>query len=516
VTRDEDSGFTLVESLVGMVILGIVFTAMAGFLVTAVKAQTANERRIRAAQVGNKAVEDLRALPWAVLGFYASDPGYAATYNGEETVTLAEPVAPATKDANAPKPSSTDVTVGGVAYAQTLHVTWFDDPGDGIGAADSDANTHDAKKVIADLSWTVGDGGKNLTVSGVRAPTVDEVTPRGQGVISPFQVKTFSASPATATLSSAGRTTAPITFTLTTSVSASQARLTWTDSNGLSTTGIMTAPSSNTTWTYTLPSGTGPFNTGPASFTARVYAPAGATADGTATVNFSVSSGTLDLSTPTISPSSVDLDSSGRNTQAITVTATATTSVTSMTVTYPTKTGSATSTMNLSNGNTTGTFTLAALAGSFTSGVKSWVVTAYGTTTASRAASVTFLAPVPPAVTVVGAGVSPSICAKNGTGTLLRASTVTVTVTGLNTTDTVKLEFNDKNVTTATAVYSSTNSSGQMLFTVTMASGSMAWKSVTNPSVTTTATRSSDATQTQRILTLSVYTASSSSGCPAS
>jgi len=511
--HDDDTGFTLVESLVGMVILSIVFTAMAGFLVTAVKAQAANERRIKGTQVGNKAVEDLRALPWGTLGFYASDAGYTATYNGADTVTLAEPVAPATKDPNAPSPSTTTVTVGGVTYSQTLHIVWFDDPGDGTGGSDNDTNTHDAKKVIADLTWTVGSQTKSLSVSGVRSPTVDEVMPRGQGVVSPFQISSFTASPNTSNLEWNGVTTEAITFNVTTSVSASQARLTWTDRDGLSTTAIMSAPSSNTQWTYTLPVNSGPFNTGPVTFKVRAYAPAGATVDGTVTVNFAVSSVALDITTPTVTPSSVDIDSSGRNLADLTVTATATTPVSSMTVTYPTKTGNVTATMNLSNSSHTGTFTLAALSAAFTGGVKSFVVTAYGATVASRSASVTFIPPAPPPVTIVSLAVSPQICAHNGNGTLNRSSTVTVTMTGLDVTDKVKLEFNDQNATRVNAVYSSTNGSGQGLYTVVLSSGTMKWSGVSNPSVTATATRTSDATQTQRIFSLSVKTSSGAGSC---
>jgi hypothetical protein len=119
-------------------------------------------------------------------------------------------------------------------------------------------------------------------------------------------------------------------------------------------------------------------------------------------------------------------------------------------------------------------------------------------------------------VTIVSGAVSPSLCYKNGTGSLLRSSTMTVTVTGLNTTDTVKLEFNDRNATRVNATYASTNASGQMLFTATLATSSMDWKSISNPSVTTTATRTSDATQTQRILTVTTTSSNNASGCPAS
>jgi prepilin-type N-terminal cleavage/methylation domain-containing protein len=513
VNHDEDSGFTLVESLVGMVVISIVFSAMAAFLITAIKAQTANERRIKATQVGSKAVEDLRALPWTSLGFYTTDTGYASTYKGADTVTLAAP-ASGVRDSKAPLPSKTTVTVGGVAFSQTLHVVWFDDPGDGLAGADNDSNTHDAKKVIADLSWTVGTVTKDLTVTGVRAPTIDEVSPRGQGVVSPFQITTFTASPTAATLEWNGITKTAIVFHVVTTVAASQARLSFVDRNGLTTTALMTAASSNTDWTYTLPVGSGPFTTGPQSFSVRAYAPAGATADATVSVDFAVSSVTMDVSTPTITPSSVDIDSTGRNTVAITVTATATVALTSMTVTYPTKTGSATASMNLSNGSKTGTFTLAALTGSFSAGVKSWVVTANGSGTASRSASVTFVAPAPPAVTMVGLVISPSVCAHNGNGVLNRSSVVTVTMTGLATTDKVKLEFNDQTATRVNAVYSSTVTSGDR-YTVTLPAGTMKWSGVTNPTVTATATRTSDATQTQRIFTVPVTFKSGNSSCPA-
>ena len=515
VTRDDEAGFTLVETMVALVVIAIVFAAMAGFLITSIKAQAANERRVRAAQVGNQAVEDLRALPWDVLGFYATDAGYEATYNGAETVTLATP-ADGVRDSRAPLPGPQTVASNGTTYTRTLHITWFDDPGDGLSAADDDSDTHDAKRVRASLSWNVGTETKTLEVEGVRAPTIDEVMPRGQDVVNPFQVQSFSGTPAAMPLDSAGKTTSPITFSLHTTVASSQVRLSFTDRDNLTQSYFMAAPSSNTDWTFTLPAGSGPFDIGTVPFTARAYAPAGATADGVANVVFSTSSATLDISTPTVSPSSIDIDSSGKNTQAIVVTATATTSVTSMTVTYPTSSGNVTATMNLSESNTKGTYTIPAGSGTFTAGSVQWTVTASGDGTASRSTTVTYVPPAITQVSITGLTVSPSICAHNGNGTLNRQSLVYVTVSGVATTDTVVLEFTDSNATKVSASYYGTNADGSMLFRATLATGSMRWRSdVTNAEVTATATRYPDLTQTLRTFPVSVSIKSGAGSCPA-
>jgi prepilin-type N-terminal cleavage/methylation domain-containing protein len=513
VKRDDD-GFTLVETMVALVVISIVFAALAGFLVTSIKAQASNERRVRATQVGNQAVEDLRALPWEVLGFYATDAGYAATVNGSETVTL-DPPASGVRDSRAPLPGLQEVTANGVKYKRTLDILWYDDAGDGIGAADNDADVHDAKLVRARLSWQVGTATKTLNVEGLRAPTADEVTPRGLGVVSPFQVQQFNATPATMALTSTGRTTAPIVFRLKTTIAASQVRLSYVDRGNITQSFIMTAPSSNTDWTYTLPAGAGPFDVGTMSFTARAYAPAGATADGTVTVTFSLSSTTLDISTPNVSPSSVDLSASGRNTQPITVTATATTNVTSMTVSYPTKNGTVTAMMNLSNSNTTGTYTLPANAGEFNGGSVQWTVTASGNGTASRSTTVTYVPPSITQVAIDALGISPSLCVHNGNGILNRQSLVYITVSGLNTTDKVKLEFTDSLATKVDATYLTTNSSGSRIFRATLPSGSMKWRTGGSPTVIATATRYPDLTQTQRTFAVSLTFTNGATSCPA-
>lgn len=513
VKRDDD-GFTLVETMVALVVISIVFSALAGFLVTSIKAQAANERRIRATQVGNQAVEDLRALPWDVLGFYASDAGYQPTVGGLETVTLAPP-ASGTRDDRVPLPGEQEIAANGITYKRTLNVLWFDDPGDGIGAADNDSDTHDAKLVRAKLSWQVGTGAKTLNVEGLRAPTADEVTPRGVGVVSPFQVQAFTANPSTMALDSAGRTKAPITFSLRTTIAASQVRLSYVDRGNVTQSFIMTAPSSNTDWTYTLPTGTGSFDVGTLAFSARAYAPAGATADGTTNVTFSLSTTTLDISTPNVSPSSVDIDSSGRNTQPITVTATATTSVTSMTVSYPTRGGVVTAVMNLSNSNTQGTYTLPAMTGQFNGGSVQWTVTASGNGSASRSTTVTYVPPAIVPVAIDALGVSPTLCAHHGNGSLLRLSYVYITVSGLSTTDKVKLEFTDSLATKVDATFFSTNSSGSRVFRAALAAGSMKWRGASSGNVIATATRYPDLTQTQRTFALSLTLTNTAGSCPA-
>ncbi|HEX8003956.1 MAG TPA: type II secretion system protein [Mycobacteriales bacterium] len=513
VTRDEE-GFTLIEMMVALVVISIVFAASAGFLITSIKTQSVNERRVRATQVGNRAIEDLRALPWSVLGFYATDPGYQATVSGSATVTLTMP-ASGVRDSRAPLPGTQTLTDGGVTYQRTLNILWFDDPGDGTGGADADGDTHDAKLLRAALTWNVAGSAKALTVQGLRAPTIEEVVPKAQAAVNPFQVQSFAANPATETLYANGRTMDDITFTLHTTFAASQVRLSFVDRDNLTQTFLMLAPSSNTDWTYTLPAGAGPFDTGTHAFTARAYAAAGATADGTVNVSFNVSSIAFDISTPTVSPSSIDIDSSGRNTVAVTVTATATAPTTSMSVTYPTKSGNATATMNLSNGSTVGTYTIPALTGSFSAGAVEWTVTASGIGgTASRAVSVTYVPPAVQQVAISSLTVSPSLCAHNGNGSLNRQSLVYVATTGLASTDKVKLEFTDSQATKADASYFGTDSSGKLWFRASVAAGTMKWNTTAGV-VTATATRYPDLTQTQRTFSVTVTFASGSGNCPA-
>ena len=163
----------MAETLVALVIVGIVASAFLGLLVTTMGASRANEARVAANQIAQDYLEKVIENPWSSIGLYSTDSGYqATTASGESTVTLTTSPRPT----NVPSPL-VSTTVKGVSYSIRTDVGWYDDPSDGTGAADANGNTNDIKHVVVTVSWTRNGTPFSVSVNDYRAPTATEVPP---------------------------------------------------------------------------------------------------------------------------------------------------------------------------------------------------------------------------------------------------------------------------------------------------------------------------------------------------
>lgn len=518
VPKPADDGFTLVELSVAMVVLSVVVAALGAFLITAVAQQQTNELRSHAVQLGQQSVEEARALPWDLLGFYADDtlaPSCGTV--GGPTVSLAVPTAPEPKNPRVPTAGTKTVVVQGQTYTRTICYRWIDDPSDGLGAADTNG-TQDVKRTEVQIAWTSRGQTFNHRVDANRAPTADEVAPRsttGQ----PFGIVSVTPSPtsaATAGIDSAGNLTNALQFTATTTTGVSTVQLRWTDGAGAQQLRTMTGGGSATSWAVTLPVGTGPFTPTSTTFTFTAFASTGETSTQTTTVSFSQAPGTLNVTT-TVTPNSVDVNGAGFTAVPFTVTATTNTEATSAVLAYKNRNSASVTVTMVKQSLTTFTYTFPASSGPFPDGAVAFTATATGTGgSASASTTVTFVPPAVVPVSVNSATATPTLCVENNNGSVVRTTTVAVVVEGLATTDVVTLQFNDAEASKATATFSSaTGNAATYSYTVPTGTG-LDFKGKTQFTVSALATRSSDNTQATKIFNFPIFNRKGTEACPAS
>lgn len=168
----DDEGVSLVEILVAIGILGVALTAFASTMGASLISISREQSTVRGSQLANQLVEQLRAMPWPEVGFYAGDTNWAQTVVGEETVTL-EGIRPA--DSRSPVPGPLPLGHDGTTYSVRRSIVWRDDPTDGLGAADQDSVVNDLKAISVTLGWSDRGQPYSYTASTTWAPSLDQV-----------------------------------------------------------------------------------------------------------------------------------------------------------------------------------------------------------------------------------------------------------------------------------------------------------------------------------------------------
>jgi type II secretory pathway pseudopilin PulG len=167
----DEAGFSLVEGIVGISILAVGLLAVAQAMTFSLHSSGLARQRLGARAAIEQQMELTRALNYTTLVLSDTDPipyetdpdnpdhwvnetdqtydpdGNAVDLGYEEIVR--EPGAnPAIQHYQAP------VVSGNVTFAVYMYVTWADAASDGLGTADIDADTHDAKRVTVVVTWT--------------------------------------------------------------------------------------------------------------------------------------------------------------------------------------------------------------------------------------------------------------------------------------------------------------------------------------------------------------------------
>jgi prepilin-type N-terminal cleavage/methylation domain-containing protein len=83
-----DSGFTVIELCVALSILAIVAAGLAPVFWSAIKTAGIANHRTAGAAIASREMEGMRSIPYASVGFYTNQAGYASHYDAFETVTL--------------------------------------------------------------------------------------------------------------------------------------------------------------------------------------------------------------------------------------------------------------------------------------------------------------------------------------------------------------------------------------------------------------------------------------------
>lgn len=454
-----DGGFTLIEMMVALILIGIIASSFLSVTVSSIQAARGNEHRTQAVQLAQDRLEQIVAQPWSNIGLYSSDPGYAATGNGgESTVTLTK----TPRDPSVPTPEDS-TTLAGVTYTVDNAITWADDPSDGSGALDSDGNTNDVKHVGVTVHWTVNGKALKVAVDDLRAATATEVPPSsGKGGLT-----VTVAGPDSATLNGSGNLVNPMTITATTSKVATTAALTFATRTGKQTIAI---PVTNgTTWSVQVPLGTGPFDTGPTSFSVAVTSTSFGGASGTVKIPLVIGAAGTSLSV-TAAPTQ-QLNTGNVLSQPIAITATGASTITAATVSYQTNAGTVVRPMTGSGTNWTyqvpadttvfapgqETFTISATFASATSATGLTTITLYD---AASLPDVTGLVVKDP---YSSSGLQ-SFCVSSNQYTLFQSTPVDVTVRNVAKTDTVKLTAPGLTTQEFPMTWVQTNADGSMVF----------------------------------------------------
>lgn len=298
-TRDSsrgtaDEGFSLVELMVSMVLMGVVFSALAGTLVTSLRSLNHTERETVATATVLEVIEEAASLPWELAVVYAGDAAASGddgerwrsrldaggTYEGRVLITEPGPATPADRDVRVPLPFR-NITRGADTYALDLYPTWVDLTGDGVD---------DAKRFTVVASWTdrFGTSRELVTVSD-RAPTQNEAYSTNSGT----RVLYASTTPSPVTLDGdTGLTTEDVVIEVRFNADVSTVQASFTalqaDGSALATT-VNLAPAEYAgtaaiRWTATLPDGGHRFANGAADVTITALDAAAGTVTGSAVI----------------------------------------------------------------------------------------------------------------------------------------------------------------------------------------------------------------------------------------
>jgi type II secretory pathway pseudopilin PulG len=364
-TSSREDGFTLVELLFVIAITAFAFLGLAAMLAGASKALSTAKTRSQANEVATQGIEDLQRYDFNDLGLCpgASDPAPAtipASLTGLTTVQLAncssaslvyeQPCAPpsATLTSFAVPRQVYTCTRSGITYNVSRYVMWAD-------------SAHTAKRLAVYLAWTDGAGKHQVAQeSSLRSPNVASVI----GLTPPqfVSVSAVSASaPNPVVIAADGTLQSTMTFT------ASTSGLTAADSVYVTLDTLTTQPDLSVAalpsqfplvsgdginWSLTLPSATAPqFGAGSQYVT---FTEVRSSSDGkanskiaAATMTFCPATGCPaglpTISGASVSPSAIDIDSSGVLASTFTVSASTTGLDLSATVTatLQTQTGAA-------------------------------------------------------------------------------------------------------------------------------------------------------------------------------
>lgn len=157
----EEEGISLVEMLVAIMVLGLLFGALAQSLTTSLFSAQRQERQVHATALGAELAESAVSLPWASVGLCDGDAatvhaGTDFTYPSGvvEPLVLIDDADPICADA--PLAAREVIERADNDYTVETVITWHDDVQDNTGPGGTDPNTtEDLKRIFVTVSWNV-------------------------------------------------------------------------------------------------------------------------------------------------------------------------------------------------------------------------------------------------------------------------------------------------------------------------------------------------------------------------
>lgn len=137
--RGEESGFTIIELVVTLTIIAVGIFGVTQVFLGSLATTAYSDSRTRATAIAAREVEDMRAAPYAQVGFSSTAPGFVSSITeGGVAYSTVVVTSPATT------PQGASEKIGGVTFAVRRDIVWAP-----LGSA-----TNAFKRVIATVSWS--------------------------------------------------------------------------------------------------------------------------------------------------------------------------------------------------------------------------------------------------------------------------------------------------------------------------------------------------------------------------
>ncbi|HUX80889.1 MAG TPA: carboxypeptidase regulatory-like domain-containing protein [Candidatus Paceibacterota bacterium] len=196
----DNRGFSLIDVIVGVALMLVLFLALFGILRASLDLSTLTKAKSAAVEIASTQMEYLRGLSYDALG----------TSNGIPAGNIQQ---------------MATTTVDGISYSVRTFIEYYDDPADGVGAADTNGITTDYKIGKVTVSYILYGQNKSVSIVSNFAPPGVEAATNG-GTLSLHIVGATGANISNASVQIINTATTPtINF------------VTFSDANGLVTIG---------------------------------------------------------------------------------------------------------------------------------------------------------------------------------------------------------------------------------------------------------------------------------------
>lgn len=168
---DKKSGFTLVEIIVAIALLGLVFFSLASVFRTSLVLIADGRAKITANAILVEQIERARALDYETVGTYVISPSCPIYNENNVNCVVGVPagVIPQTKTER----------LNNLDYTITAQILYIDGEGDGVGSADSNGIITDFKELVVIISWNDRGDARQIRGSTLIAPPGIETSPGG-------------------------------------------------------------------------------------------------------------------------------------------------------------------------------------------------------------------------------------------------------------------------------------------------------------------------------------------------